>query len=57
MPRNPSSTVVDGDKLAALQRLNGRFGNRLRLQAVHQAGQVGHGFAIQSADKGVKMLV
>lgn len=40
-----------------LQGLNRRFGNGLRLQAVQQAGQVGDGFTIQGANKGVKMLV
>ena len=40
-----------------LQGLNRRFGNGLRLQAVQQAGQIGHGFTIQGANKGVKMLV
>lgn len=57
MPRTRSATVVDGDKLTMLQGLNRRFGNGLRLQAVQQAGQVGDGFTIQGANKGVKMLV
>ncbi len=37
-----------------LQGLNRRFGNGLRLQAGPAGRQVGDGFTIQGANKGVK---